>query len=68
MCCLHWLFQFQMLHSKLNKEAGNVKSATLYDGSILEFDSRLHDIDIGTCLEVLQILCSSKENQSGFAF
>jgi len=41
-----------MLHVKLNKEACNVKSATLYDGSILEFDSRLHDVDIGTCLEV----------------
>ncbi|EOA15443.1 hypothetical protein CARUB_v10004085mg [Capsella rubella] len=43
----------KMLHIKLNKEACNVKAATLYDGSILEFDSRLHDVDIGTCLEVL---------------
>lgn len=42
-----------MLHVKLNKEACNVNTATLYDGSILEFDSRLFDIDIGTCLEVL---------------
>ncbi|CAL9226225.1 unnamed protein product [Arabidopsis halleri] len=44
----------KMLHLKLNKEACNVKSATLYDGSILEFDSRLHDVDIGTCLEVIE--------------
>ncbi|CAH2078415.1 unnamed protein product [Thlaspi arvense] len=44
----------KMLHVKLNKEACNVNSATLYDGSILEFDSRLHDIDIGTCLEVIE--------------
>jgi hypothetical protein len=44
----------KMLHVKLNKEACNVKSATLYDGSILEFDSRLHDVDIGTCLEVIE--------------
>lgn len=44
----------KMLHVKLNKEACNVKTATLYDGSILEFDSRLYDIDIGTCLEVIE--------------
>ncbi|KAF8096125.1 hypothetical protein N665_0317s0031 [Sinapis alba] len=44
----------KMLHVKLNKEACNVNTATLYDGSILEFDSRLHDIDIGTCLEVIE--------------
>ncbi|KAL1205336.1 Small RNA 2'-O-methyltransferase [Cardamine amara subsp. amara] len=44
----------KMLHSKLNNEACNVKSATLYDGSILEFDSRLYNIDIGTCLEVIE--------------
>ncbi|VVB12259.1 unnamed protein product [Arabis nemorensis] len=41
----------KMLHSKLNKGACNLRSIILYDGSILEFDSRLHDIDIGTCLE-----------------
>ncbi|KAF2586961.1 hypothetical protein F2Q70_00034701 [Brassica cretica] len=44
----------KMLHVKLNKEACNVNTATLYDGSILEFDSRLYDIDIGTCLEVIE--------------
>ncbi|KFK28686.1 hypothetical protein AALP_AA7G033300 [Arabis alpina] len=41
----------KMLHSKLNKGTCNLKSIILYDGSILEFDSRLHDIDIGTCVE-----------------
>ena len=41
-----------MLDSKLNKGACNLKSVRLYDGSILEFDSRLHGIDIATCLEV----------------
>lgn len=60
-----------MLHVKLNKEACNVNTATLYDGSILEFDSRLYDIDIGTCLEVLSYYvfcaCSPKSNLSGFA-
>ncbi|ESQ55292.1 hypothetical protein EUTSA_v10024347mg [Eutrema salsugineum] len=44
----------KMLQSKLNKGAGNLKSIILYDGSILEFDSRLHDIDICTCLEVIE--------------
>uniref|UniRef100_A0A1J3CP17 Small RNA 2'-O-methyltransferase n=1 Tax=Noccaea caerulescens TaxID=107243 RepID=A0A1J3CP17_NOCCA len=55
----------KMLHSKLNKEAGNVKSATLYDGSILEFDSRLHDIDIGTCLEVIEHMEEDQACQFG---
>ncbi|CAA7054586.1 unnamed protein product [Microthlaspi erraticum] len=55
----------KMLHSKLNKEAGNVKSATLYDGSILEFDTRLHDIDIGTCLEVIEHMEEDEACQFG---
>ncbi|CAN6913438.1 unnamed protein product [Brassica oleracea] len=36
-----------MLHVKLNKEACNVNTATLYDGSILEFDSRLLNLRNG---------------------
>ncbi|XP_023634739.1 small RNA 2'-O-methyltransferase isoform X2 [Capsella rubella] len=44
----------KILHLKLNKGACNLKSTILYDGSILEFDSRLHNIDVGTCLEVIE--------------
>jgi hypothetical protein len=44
----------QVLNSKL--DAGvtsiHIKSLILYEGSITNFDSRLHGIDIGTCLEV----------------
>lgn len=53
------LILVQILHTKLNESSGSdspcasIKSATLYDGSITEFDSRLHGFDIGTCLEVL---------------
>lgn len=62
----HLLFPFQMLQSKLNKGACNLKSAILYDGSILEVDSRLHDIDIGTCLEVPFYLLVSFIHQQRF--
>ncbi|XP_019086697.1 PREDICTED: small RNA 2'-O-methyltransferase [Camelina sativa] len=55
----------KMLHIKLNKEACNVKSATLYDGSILEFDSRLYDVDIGTCLEVIEHMEEDQACQFG---
>ncbi|KAJ0239383.1 Double-stranded RNA-binding domain [Hirschfeldia incana] len=44
----------KMLDSKLSKGSFNLKSVRLYDGSILEFDSRLHGIDIATCLEVIE--------------
>lgn len=43
----------KILHSKLSKSS-DVKSAQLYDGSILECDSRLFGFDIGTCLEVIE--------------
>ncbi|CAH2078414.1 unnamed protein product [Thlaspi arvense] len=44
----------KMLHTKLQKLSWNLQSVVLYDGSILEFDSRLHDADVGTCLEVIE--------------
>lgn len=47
----------QVLHQKLSKTSPNqIKSAELYDGSIIDFDSRLCGFDIGTCLEVLNRL------------
>ncbi|CAN8325440.1 unnamed protein product [Cochlearia groenlandica] len=55
----------KMLHLKLNKEACNIESATLYDGSILEFDSRLYDIDIGTCLEVIEHMEEDQASEFG---
>ncbi|KAL2252092.1 UNVERIFIED_CONTAM: Small RNA 2-O-methyltransferase [Sesamum indicum] len=48
------------LHSKLNRlldskeSSSKIKSAVLYDGSIMKYDSRLHGFDIGTCLEVIE--------------
>ncbi|KAK4386439.1 Small RNA 2'-O-methyltransferase [Sesamum angolense] len=48
------------LHSKLNRlldskePSSKIKSAVLYDGSIMKCDSRLHGFDIGTCLEVIE--------------
>lgn len=53
------LCTWQMLHSKLSMKATGINSAVLYDGSILDFDSRLHGFDIGTCLEVSYILIPS---------
>lgn len=53
------ILPMQLLHSKLNRlsdsndPSSKIKSAVLYDGSITNFDSRLRDIDIATCLEVL---------------
>lgn len=47
----------KIVHSKLSKNSvlqDTVRSAVLYDGSILEFDSRLYALDIGTCLEVIE--------------
>ncbi|XP_010265807.1 PREDICTED: small RNA 2'-O-methyltransferase isoform X2 [Nelumbo nucifera] len=50
----------KVLHSKLSsnsdpsKPSANIKFATLYDGSITAFDSRLYGFDIGTCLEVIE--------------
>ncbi|KAF8114981.1 hypothetical protein N665_0030s0030 [Sinapis alba] len=55
----------KMLHAKVNKGACNLKSITLYDGSILEFDYRLHDIDIGTCLEVIEHMEEDEAFQFG---
>ena len=55
-CC--W-FSLQILHSKLSTEPNShvprtpIKSAVLYDGSITDFDPRLCEFDIATCLEVL---------------
>ncbi|KAL8545446.1 hypothetical protein ACS0TY_005560 [Phlomoides rotata] len=46
------------LHSKLNRlsndPSSKIKSAVLYDGSITNFNSRLRDFDIATCLEVIE--------------
>lgn len=53
------IFNFQILHSKLNgnieaeQPINSIKSAILYDGSILSCDSRLCGYDIATCLEVI---------------
>ncbi|CAM9000829.1 unnamed protein product [Rhodiola kirilowii] len=50
----------KMLHSKLGRESDveapsrNLKSAILYEGSIIECDSQLCGFDIGTCLEVIE--------------
>ncbi|VVB12258.1 unnamed protein product [Arabis nemorensis] len=55
----------KMLPSKLEKGACNLKSVILYEGSILEFDSRLHDIDIGTCLEVIEHMEEDQAFQFG---
>ncbi|XP_010434256.1 PREDICTED: small RNA 2'-O-methyltransferase-like [Camelina sativa] len=54
-----------MLRLKLNKGPCNLKSTTLYDGSILEFDSRLQDIDVGTCLEVIEHMEEDQACQFG---
>ncbi|XP_048337529.2 small RNA 2'-O-methyltransferase [Ziziphus jujuba] len=50
----------KVLHTKLSKKSdadvpfAELKSLVLYDGSILDFDSRLYGFDIGTCLEVIE--------------
>ncbi|KAK4795886.1 hypothetical protein SAY86_028212 [Trapa natans] len=44
----------KVLHSKLSKDSSTIKSAVLYDGSIIELDSRLCGFDMGTCLEVIE--------------
>ncbi|CAN1150800.1 Small RNA 2'-O-methyltransferase [Linum perenne] len=45
----------KILNSKLTAKTDiAVKSAILYDGSITVYDSRLHGVDIGTCLEVIE--------------
>ncbi|XVF75028.1 hypothetical protein PTKIN_Ptkin13bG0156200 [Pterospermum kingtungense] len=50
----------KVLHSKLTMRSDpdascrSIKSAVLYDGSITDFDYRLHGFDIGTCLEVIE--------------
>ncbi|KAI4299718.1 hypothetical protein L6164_033149 [Bauhinia variegata] len=51
----------KVLHSKLGtrSDAANapwkgITSVILYEGSITDFDSRLHGFDIGTCLEVIE--------------
>ncbi|KAI3412314.1 uncharacterized protein J3R85_017499 [Psidium guajava] len=50
----------KVLHSKLSKSLDadmpckGIQSATLYDGSITVFDSRMCGFDIGTCLEVIE--------------
>ncbi|WVZ97119.1 hypothetical protein U9M48_042676 [Paspalum notatum var. saurae] len=45
------------LHQKLSKKSltqTTVPNAVLYDGSITNYDSRLYDFDIDTCLEVIE--------------
>uniref|UniRef100_A0A7N0RDP3 Small RNA 2'-O-methyltransferase n=2 Tax=Kalanchoe fedtschenkoi TaxID=63787 RepID=A0A7N0RDP3_KALFE len=50
----------KMLHSKLSRDSdvavpiSNLRSAILYEGSIIECDSQLCGFDIGTCLEVIE--------------
>ncbi|KAK4796414.1 hypothetical protein SAY86_028740 [Trapa natans] len=44
----------KVLHSKLSKDSGTIRSAVLYDGSITVLDSRLCGFDMGTCLEVIE--------------
>ncbi|KAI5385729.1 small RNA 2'-O-methyltransferase isoform X2 [Lathyrus oleraceus] len=50
----------KVLNSKLDANPDAVvtskpiKSVILYEGSITNFDSRLHGFDIGTCLEVIE--------------
>lgn len=52
----------QIIHSKLSvasdpgMQYASIRSAVLFDGSITDFDSRLYGFDIGTCLEVLDLL------------
>ncbi|KAJ6802184.1 small RNA 2'-O-methyltransferase-like [Iris pallida] len=47
----------KLIHSKLSMKSvmePNIRSAVLYDGSIMDFDSRLYGFGIGTCLEVIE--------------
>lgn len=47
----------KILHLKLSANDSlqkSIQSTILYDGSITEFDSRLDQFDIGTCLEVIE--------------
>ncbi|KAG0485331.1 hypothetical protein HPP92_009410 [Vanilla planifolia] len=46
----------KVLHLKLSTTPirKSIRSAVLYDGSITNFDSRLHEFDIATCLEVIE--------------
>ncbi|GAV65633.1 dsrm domain-containing protein/Methyltransf_23 domain-containing protein [Cephalotus follicularis] len=61
----------KMLHSKLSTKSDAdascaiIKSAVLYDGSITDFDSRLHGFDIGTCLEVIEHMEEDQACQFG---
>ncbi|EFJ14340.1 hypothetical protein SELMODRAFT_423789 [Selaginella moellendorffii] len=42
------------LQGKLAKLRGALESVTLYEGSIVEPDHRLHHFDVATCLEVVE--------------
>lgn len=58
------------LHSKLSGNSDvttrmGVKSVLLYEGSILEYDSRLFGFDIGTCLEVIEHMEEHEANLFG---
>ncbi|KAI0495708.1 hypothetical protein KFK09_022011 [Dendrobium nobile] len=47
----------KILHLKLSANLSrqkSIRSTILYDGSITDFDSRLREFDIGTCLEVIE--------------
>lgn len=55
------LVLFQILHLKLSANPSrSIRSAMLYDGSITDFDSRLREFDIGTCLEVFLAISVAK--------
>lgn len=61
----------KVLHSKLSTQSdprtscSNIKSAALYDGSIIVFDSRLSGFDIATCLEVIEHMEEDQASEFG---
>ncbi|KAF3332305.1 small RNA 2'-O-methyltransferase-like isoform X1 [Carex littledalei] len=58
----------KVLHQKLSKNCpmrACLRSAVLYDGSIMDFDARLYNFDIGTCLEVIEHMEEEQAQQFG---
>ncbi|CAN0911354.1 Small RNA 2'-O-methyltransferase [Linum grandiflorum] len=56
----------KILNSKLAAKTDlAVKTAILYEGSITVYDSRLHGVDIGTCLEVIEHMEEEEASQFG---
>ncbi|CAN1227895.1 Small RNA 2'-O-methyltransferase [Linum grandiflorum] len=56
----------KILNSKLAAKTDMaVKTAILYEGSITVYDSRLHGVDIGTCLEVIEHMEEEEASQFG---